>query len=310
MNIVYISADNPTPWRKALRLNISEADVFVWGEDEIDKTAIDYALVWKPEPGLLARFPALKGIVNLGAGVDALLQDQTLPRHVPLVRLVDPRLTSGMVEYMIHWVLHFHRDMHVYAHQQHAHDWTQHANADTQKRRVGILGLGELGQACADALLALGFESLSGWSRTAKERPGVRSYAGEEGLKPFLQQCEILLCLLPLTDGTRGLLNADALAQLPEGAFVINAGRGPLVVDDDLIEALHNGHVQAAALDVFNAEPLPQDHAYWTLDNVFVTPHVASLTTPMSSSAVVAKALRALESGKTPDNVVDHDQGY
>jgi len=314
MNIIFISPDNPAPWRKALRKHLPEADVFFCGSDDIgadfDASAMDYALVWKPEPGLLPSFPNLKGIFNLGAGVDALLLDQTLPRHIPLVRLVEPRLSSGMVEYVAHWVLHFHRDMHVYARQQRARDWVQHNNAAVATRRVGILGLGELGQSCAHALLMLGFENLSGWSRTAKQLPGVQSFAGDDGLKDFLKQAEILVCLLPLTVDTRGLINAETLALLPKGAFIINAGRGPLVVDDDLIAALESGHVEAAALDVFNTEPLPQDHPYWGMDNVFITPHIASLTTPMSSSAVIADALHDLEAGKTPANLVDFDQGY
>jgi len=314
MNIIFISPDDPTPWRKALRKHLPEADVFFWGTDDIgdgfDKASIDYALVWKPDPGLLASFPNLKGIFNLGAGVDALLRDNTLPRHVPLVRLVDPQLSSGMVEYVAHWVLHFHRDMHIYAHQQRAHDWTPHNNASTATRRVGVLGLGELGQSCAHALMMLGFESVSGWSRTMKQLPGVRSFAGQDGLKDFLKQAEILVCLLPLTDATRGLINAESLALLPKGAFIINAGRGPLVVDEDLIAALNSGHVAAAALDVFNTEPLPGNHPYWTMESVHITPHVASLTTPMSSSAVIAEALRDLDAGKTPTNLVDFDQGY
>lgn len=310
MNVVFISPDKPKPWLKALRRHLPEADVFVWGRDDLDPASIDYALVWKPEPGLLTRFTNLKGIFNLGAGVDALLQDQTLPRHVPLVRLVDPLLSSGMVEFAVHWILHFHRDMHVYARQQRAHAWTQHANATTKTRAVGILGLGELGQNVAHALLLLGFENVAGWSRTAKDLPGVTSFAGPNQLETFLKRTEILLCLLPLSDATRGIINAGTLAHLPQGAFFINAGRGPLVVDDDLIAALTSGHISAAALDVFNTEPLPKDHPYWTMDNVFITPHIASLTTALSASEVIAQALRDLEDGKTPDNLVDFEQGY
>lgn len=310
MNIIFISDENTTPWKKALRRQVPEADVYFWGEDDIDKETIDYALVWKPEPGLLASFANLKGIFNLGAGVDALLQDDTLPRDIPLVRLVDPKLSSGMVEYVVHWVLHFHRDMHVYARQQQSQEWTPHANANTKKRRIGILGLGELGQDVTHALLMLGFESISGWSRTAKELPGVTSYAGDDQLEAFLKQSDILVNLLPLTQGTRRLINAKNLEALPEGAFMINAGRGGTVVDDDLIAALNSGHIGAAALDVVNEEPLLEDHPYWTMDNVFITPHIASLTTPMSSSEVIAKALRALEDGDAPDNLVNFDQGY
>ncbi|MBL4614233.1 MAG: glyoxylate/hydroxypyruvate reductase A [Magnetovibrio sp.] len=310
MNLVFISPDDATPWRKALRRHLPEADLFVWGEDEVDKDTINYALVWKPEPGLLATFANLKGIFNLGAGVDALLQDVSLPKAVPLVRLVDPLLSSGMVEYVVHWVLHFHRDMHVYARQQRERNWAQHANANTKKRRVGILGLGELGQNVAHALLMLGFENISGWSRTAKELPGLNSFAGDDQLEAFLSQCDILVNLLPLTKATRGIINKASLSHLPSGAYFINAGRGPTIIDDDLIAALNDGQLNAAALDVFNEEPLSNDHLYWTMDNVFITPHIASLTTPMSSSEVIAEALRDFEDGNTPDNLVDLNQGY
>lgn len=311
MKLLFISPDDPRPWRAAVRRLIPEADdLLVWGEDDVALESIDYALAWKPAPGLLARLPNVKAIFNLGAGVDALLKDATLPRHVPIVRLVDPRLSSGMVEYVAHWVLHFHRDMPTYARQQKARAWVQHDNADTAKRRVGILGLGELGQAAAHALLLLGFESLAGWSRTRKDLPGVESFAGTDELDAFLARCDILVCLLPATQATRGVLNAARLAKLPRGAFVINGGRGSAIVDEDLIAALKSGHVLGAALDVFNTEPLPADHPYWGMDTVFITPHVASLTTPHSATEVIAQGIRALESGGIPDNVVDLEQGY
>jgi len=310
MNLLYISEDPSGPWRAAVAAHLPDATLWVWGEDEVDLTAVDYALVWKPEPGLLATLPNLKAIFNLGAGVDALLQDQTLPAQVPIVRLVDPRLASGMVEYAVHWVLHFHRDMPTYARQQAARNWTQHDNADTAKRRVGILGLGELGQAAAHALLMLGFESIAGWSRSRKALPGIESFAGADELDAFLARTEILLCLLPNTPGTQGIINKDTLAQLPGGAFIINGGRGSAVVDADLIDALNAGHVAGAALDVFNSEPLPDDHTYWAMDTVFITPHVASLTTADSATQVIAQGIEALEDGRTPANVVDLDQGY
>lgn len=310
MKLLYISPDDPAPWRVAVAKHIPHAEFYVWGEDEVDLNAVDYALAWRPEPGLLAKLANVRAIFNLGAGVDALLQDPTLPRTAPIVRLVDPRLSSGMVEYVAHWVLHFHRDLPLYARQQAAREWTEHENADTTTRRVGILGLGELGQAAAHALLMLGFESIAGWSRTAKDLPGVESFAGADELDAFLARTEILVCLLPDTVATRGVLNKDTLAKLPPGAFVINGGRGAAVVDEDLIAALESGHIQGAALDVFNTEPLPTDHPYWTMDNVFITPHVASLTTPDSACQVIAEGIDALEHGRIPANVVDLDQGY
>lgn len=310
MNLLYNSPDPADPWRGAVAKHLPDATLWVWGEDDVDLAAVDYALTWHPEPGLLARLPNLKAIFNLGAGVDALLQDATLPRTVPIVRLVDPRLASGMTEYVVHWVLHFHRDMPLYARQQAANNWTQHENADTAKRRVGILGLGELGQAAAHALLMLGFESIAGWSRSHKHLPGIDSFAGIDELDAFLARTEILVCLLPNTQATQGILNKDTLAKLPCGAFVINGGRGSAVVDADLIAALHSGHLAGAALDVFNDEPLPADSPYWAMDTVFITPHIASLTTPDSAARVIAEGIDALEHGRTPANVVDLDQGY
>ena len=310
MKLLYICADDPAPWRAAVARHIPGARLLVWGEDDVDVTQVDYALVWNPEPGVIATLRNAKAIFNLGAGVDALLQDDTLPRTVPIVRLVDPRLASGMMEYVVHWVLHFHRDMPTYARQQAARDWSQHTNADTTKRRVGILGLGELGQDAAHALTLLGFESIAGWSRTHKDLPGIQSFAGLGALDAFLARTEILVSLLPDTPATRGILNADTLAKLPKGAFVINAGRGSAVIDADLIQALERGHIRGAALDVFNDEPLSADHPYWVLDGVFITPHVASLTTADSATQLIASAIRTLQDGSLPENIVDLDQGY
>jgi len=310
MKLLYICPDNPAPWRAAVHRHFPDAELFVWGEDDVDLGAIDYALVWNPEPGVLATLSNVKAIFNLGAGVDALLKDATLPRTVPIVRLVDPRLASGMMEYIVHWVLHFHRDMPTYARQQVARDWHQHTNADTAMRAVGILGLGELGQAAAHALTLLGFETIAGWSRTHKELPGIKSFAGDGELDAFLDRTEILVCLLPNTQATQGLLNAATLSKLPQGAFIINAGRGSAINDADLILSLESGHIRGAALDVFNDEPLPAHHPYWAMDGVFITPHVASLTTADSAMQVVADGIRALQDGGLPDNVVDLDQGY
>ena len=311
MNLLFISSDDPAPWRAAAAKHLPGATFWVWGsDDDADLSQVDYALAWKPPVGLLARLPNVKAIFNLGAGVDALLQDPSLPKSIPIVRLVDPRLTQGMTEYIVHWVLHAHRDMPAYARQQQAQRWVQHANADTAKRRVGILGLGELGQAAAHALLMLGFESIAGWSRSPKHLPGVESFAGAETLNAFLARTEILICLLPDTPATRGILNKTTLAKLPKGAFVINAGRGSTIDDNALIAALKNDHLSGAALDVFNTEPLPKDHPYWAMENVFITPHVATLTTADSATQVIADGIEALQRGRNPANVVNLSQGY
>lgn len=310
MNLLLSTPDDPKPWQDAVAKYIPEARLYTLGRDDVDFDAVDYALVWMPEPGLLAKLPNLKAVFNLGAGVDKLLADDTLPRNVPVVRLVDPRLAQGMCEYIVHWVLHFHRDMHVYAKQQRAHTWVQHENADPALRRIGILGFGELGRDAAHALRAMGFTALSGWSRTRRDADGVDSFAGEDTLDAFLAGTDVLINLLPDTPATRGLVSAERLAQLPEGAFVINAGRGTTVVEADLMAALETGHVAAAALDVFAEEPLPREHPFWDMDNVFITPHVASLTTPDSATRVIKAGLDALEDGRLPENVVNMDRGY
>lgn len=310
MNLLFVSLDDPAPWRAAAHHHLPDANFFVWDEDDFNPMDIGYALVWKPPSGVLASLPNLKAIFNLGAGIDALLKDETLPRHIRIVRLVDPLLTSGMVEYIVHWVLHFHRNMSVYAHQQMTRKWTPHMNSETAKRRIGILGFGELGAAAAGALMPLGFKSMAGWSRTRKKQPGIESFVGATQLKAFLKRTDILVCLLPETEATRGILNGEALAHLPRGAFIINAGRGSTIDDEALMAALKSGHIQCAALDVFNIEPLPSNHPYWDMESVFVTPHIASITTAKSAMAVIATGIDTLESGGVPENSVNIHQGY
>lgn len=310
MDLLLASTDAPGPWEDAVRTVLPDARLFVEGRDAYDPSAIDYALVWKPAPGLVANLPNLKAVFNLGAGVDALLQDATLPAHLPIVRLVDPRLAAGMTEYVVHWVLHFHRDMHVYARQQAGRVWRQHHNADPAKRRIGFLGYGELARHGARALAMLGFADIAGWSRTPKSGDGVKNYAGEAELDAFLARTDILVNLLPATEATRGLLDARRLDALPRGAFVINAGRGATVVERDLVAALESGNIAACALDVFAAEPLAADSPLWTMENVHVTPHIASLTAPESAVRTVKAGIDAIEAGRTPANVVDRAQGY
>ena len=310
MNILLIRPDEHKAWLKALHRFMPEAEVFIWGQDDVDPDSIDFALVWKPEPGILKQFFNLKGICNLGAGVEHLLADETFPKEVPLVRLVDPKLKAGMVEYVVHWVLHFHRDFHIYARQQHNKRWTPHLNADTMKRGIGIMGLGELGQACANALMMLGFETINGWSRSQKDLAGIKSYYGNAQLSEFLRHSDILINLLPATPNTRHILSRATMDELPDHAYIINAGRGSTINEAELIEHLQNHTIAGAALDVVESEPLADDHPFWSMDNVYITPHIASLTNPNSAVQVLAEAIRAWEDGETPANLVDITQGY
>jgi glyoxylate/hydroxypyruvate reductase A len=223
-------------------------------------TGIDHALVWRPETGAVASLPSLKLILR--SAVDHLVCDPQLPRHIPIVRLVDPHMTDAMSEYVVLQVLRLHRRDLDYRAQQEAGIWRELDQQNAAEQRVGILGLGELGQDAAKKLKALGFD-VAGWSRSQKSLPGVTSFAGAAGFAPLLSRSEILICLLPLTTETEGILNASTLALLPRGAALVNAARGAHLVEEDLLAALASGQVSAAVLDVFRQEPLPADHPFW-----------------------------------------------
>lgn len=312
MTILINVPDDPTGEFKAWIPVIERIDparkVRLW-PDTGPEEEIEYALVWRPQPRDLQRYPNLKAIFNLGAGVDALLKDETLPANVPLVRLVDDGLTGGMTEYVVYHVLRYHRRVPELEQAQRRSQWMPLLYPLARDRKVGILGLGVLGSDAAEKLVGLGFD-VAGWSRTRKSIPGVISFYGQDQLADFLDRTEILVCLLPLTKETTGIVNATTLAQLPQGAAVINAGRGGHVVQDDLLVALDSGHIAYATLDVFTPEPLPNEHPFWTHPRVTVTPHNASLTQPETAVEVVFEGIRRMERGELPENIVDRSLGY
>ncbi|HEX6979168.1 MAG TPA: glyoxylate/hydroxypyruvate reductase A [Alphaproteobacteria bacterium] len=301
-------ADDPAAWTRALKRNMPELEIRVWPEVG-DVRDIDIALVWRYPRGDLRRYPNLKLIYSLGAGVDHLLNDPDLPAGVPIARIVDPALTAGMSEYVLLAVLRYHRHLPEYERLQRERRWKKLPQPSTAERRVGILGMGELGRDAGTKLAALGFR-VAGWSRRPKQIMGIESFAGEDALPAFLARTDILVCLLPLTPETRGLINAHRLAQLPRGAYVINAARGGHVVDADLIAALDSGHIAGATLDVFTPEPLPPTHPYWTHPKVTVTPHIASLTNPETASVQIAANIRRLLAGAPLEHLVDRTTGY
>lgn len=300
--------DRGGSWERALTACAPDIELRVWPEIGTPED-IDYALVWEPPAGLLAGLPNLKAIFSVGAGIDHLASDPELPAAVPVVRMVEPGLTTGMTEFVVMSVLFHHRFMLDYLGQQRARHWEEISQIGPGARRVGIMGLGVLGQDAAARLLDFGFP-VSGWSRSAKEVPGVTSFAGDEGLKPFLQACDILVCLLPSTPETVGLLNAETLAALPRGAALINAGRGSLIVEADLLAALDSGALGGASLDVFETEPLPADSPLWSHPRILLTPHVASMTIPESAAAAVVAQIRRFEQGAPLEHVVDLTRGY
>lgn len=307
--LLFVSAhDNADPWVAELKAQLPEVEVRVW-PDCPDKAAVDYALVWKPPAGLLATLPNLKVIFSLGAGVDGLLADPALPDR-PLVRMVEPGLTEGMTEYVCLHVLRWHRDSPLWEQQQRDRVWKQSAHVPlARERRVGVMGLGALGSDAAAMLAALRFD-VAGWSRSPKDIPGVKGFHGADQLAAFLARTEILVCLLPATAETDGLLDAGLFAGLPRDAVVINASRGQVLVEEDLLAALDSGHLRGATLDVFRTEPLPPDHPFWTHPKVTITPHVAAITQARTGVQQVVDGFRRHRAGQPLVNLVDRSRGY
>ncbi len=310
MTLLIIAPDErPDWWRREFRRVAPDLEVRTW-PDVGDPAEIGYALAWKPPPGELAKLPNLQAIMSMGAGADHLLADPALPQ-VPLTRVVDPYLTSGMSEYVLLHVLRYHRNQPALEAQQRDHVWDDRVRELRQadERGVGIMGLGVLGRDAAAKLAAVGFD-VAGWSRTTKDISGLTSFAGPDGLAPFLAHSEILVCVLPLTRATADILNRDTFAQLPGGACLINAARGGHVVEADLLDALASGQLAHATLDVFRDEPLPADHPFWDHPQITVTPHNASITDPRSVVRQVADNIARLEAGELPLYLVDRTAGY
>jgi glyoxylate/hydroxypyruvate reductase len=309
MVLLYRSqSDAATLWLAELREFIPDLEMRVFPEVG-DVRDIDAALVWKPQPGLLASLPNLKLIVSLGAGVDHLLADATTPRHVPIARLVDPYMTEAMSEYVLTQVLRIHRQDFAYRAQQRDRVWRELSQPNAAERRVGVLGLGELGSDAARKLAVLGFK-VAGWSRRERRLPGIESFHGPDGLIALARRSDILVCLLPLTRDTEGILDARLFAAMPKGGAIVNAARGRHLVEADLLAALESGQLGAAVLDVFTEEPLPAEHALWDHPKVIVTPHAAAATHAPTAAAGVAENLRRLAEGRPLINLVDPSSGY
>lgn len=295
-------------WREAFALHCPELTVLGW-EDEHAHLA-DYALVWEPTPGRLAAMPHLKLTLSSGAGVDHILADPDYPAHVPIVRMVPPETGQTMAEYVLAAAMATMRDFKALADAQHAHRWAPYPAvrhiADT---RIGIMGMGNLGQACARLLRQVGFP-VAGWSNRHTDIAGVSSYAGPDELPAFLARCDILVCLLPATDATRGILCARHLSRLPSGAALIAVGRASHMIDEDVQHLLVNKHLSHAVIDVFDTEPLPPHAVWWDHPGVTVTPHCASTPT-RAARARHAATLIALHQAQQPlPDLYDPARGY
>jgi glyoxylate/hydroxypyruvate reductase A len=294
-------------WAEIFRLEAPEIDFRLWPETG-DEREVRYLAAWEPPVDLAARLPNLELLFSTGAGVDQ-FDFAALPTGLPVVRMVEPGIVQGMVEYVTHAVLDLHRDMPAYRRAQQGRRWQPLPVRTAAECSVGVLGLGSLGQAVLAQLVALGFDA-AGWSRSRRQLPGVRCHAGEEELEAFLAGTQILVCLLPLTEATRGLLNAALFARLPRGASLVHVGRGPQLVAADLLKALENGQLAEAVLDVTDPEPLPEAHLLWSHPRVRITPHIASATQPRTAARAVIENLRRHASGEPLVGLVDRARGY
>jgi glyoxylate/hydroxypyruvate reductase A len=309
MAVAFVSPrESADGWRTTFARLAPDLELRVW-PDIGRPEDIEFALAWKPPAGELARYTKLRAIFWLGAGVDWLCEHRDVVPDVPVARLVDDGLTAWMTEYVVFHVLRYHRRTPELERQQSEARWQQLSHALPWERRIGLLGLGVLGTDAAEKLKALRFD-VAGWSRTARNLPGVTCFHGAAGFADFLARSEILVCLLPLTAETRGIINAATLAALPRGAAVINAARGGHVVAVDLLAALDRGHIAYATLDVFDEEPLPPAHPFWRHPRITVTPHVASLTHPATALPYIVDNIRRFQRGEKMLNLVDLDRGY
>ena len=301
---------------KPFRDTFPKFGVINWAKDEdrgADLTTVKYAIVWGPDEGLLARCPNLEVVFSVGAGVDHIFNDRQLP-DVPIVRFVDPSLTGPMVEWVVLQVLMQMRQQRAYDEQQRQHKWGELPQPSAPRFRIGMMGFGELGQACAAQLKGFGF-LLNSWSQSPKNVDGVTSYHGQDQLPEFLNHTDILVSLLPLTKDTEGLIDRQMIDGLSrEGPFgapvLINAGRGGSQVEADILAALQDGRLHGASLDVFETEPLPDDSPLWDLDNLIITPHAAAMSDPLGLADHVARQIQRHETGQGLQYLVDRSLGY
>ncbi len=300
---------DPRPWETAIARIDPSIDICVW--PEVAKPVdVRFALVWNHPPAVLDTFKNLKAISSLGAGIDHINNDPTFPSHLPVTRIVDPALVQSMSEYVVTAVLQHFRAFTTYATRQAVQQWQDLPPNRISDYRIGIMGMGVLGSDAATKLHAIGF-SVDGWSRRHKTIPALsQSFAGQDELPMFLHHLNILICLLPLTSSTEGILNGHLFAQLPQDAYLINVARGHHLIEQDLLEAIDNGKLSGACLDVFKEEPLPVGHPFWLHPKITVTPHIASLTDPNSAAQQVVENYHRALAGKPLLNAVNIAREY
>jgi glyoxylate/hydroxypyruvate reductase A len=306
--LFYSKFDDAEDWRQHLQHAMPGLE-FRIDPDVGNPADIESAMVWKAPPGEMRKYPNLKLIVNIGAGVDYILKDDTLPQGVPIMRLVDPEQNRMMAQYVLLTVLRYHREFPQLEKQRREKRWQYIHPRETASLPIGIMGIGNIGSHVASELVRQGFP-VSGWSRTPKSVEGVTTFHGRDQLKAFLARSQILVLIMPFTPATDGIVGRDVLYALPRGAKVINIGRGQLIDEAALAAAVRDGQVGAATLDVFRTEPLPANQPFWDIEEITITPHLASIAIPSSAALQIAENLRRLRAGEKLLNIVDRARGY
>jgi glyoxylate/hydroxypyruvate reductase len=294
-------------WAQVLAEQAPDVEFHIW-PDYGDSKRVEYLVAWAPPAEWTVAFPNVKVLFSSGAGVDQ-LDLTSVPAHIQVVRMVEPGIVQGVVEYVVMSVLMLHRRMPECLRQQADAVWRSVKAAQASNCRVGVMGLGVLGQAVLQRLGVFGYR-LYGWSRTEKAIAEVTTFAGDDDLEEFLACCDILICLLPLTEDTRGILGRRVFSSLPRGAALINAGRGAQLEDSALLEALDSGSLSQAILDVTEPEPLPRSHPFWTHPRVILTPHIAGSTQPETAALVLLDNIRRHQRGEPLHDVIDRSRGY
>lgn len=311
--LVHLGGIDENEWAEAFRAKMPNQKV-VTSTDSFDPADITYLYVWKPRDDVFDGLVNLKAILSLGAGVDPILKHPHLPTDVPITRFVDETLTQCMSDYVIANVAMHHRELTHYRQDQRAHHWTQYYPAPANDIAVGVMGMGQLGEDAAKKLVMLGYQ-VNGWSRRNKDIDGVASFASTGQLDDFLSHTDILVNLLPLTSETENILCRETFEKLrrnvlPHGPVVINAARGGHQDEDDIVACLNDGTLGAASLDVFKTEPLPKDSPLWDLDNCYITPHIAAISSFEGGVNLVADQIARFERGDQLKYIVDPAQGY
>ncbi len=312
MSIVLASTDfweDMEVWSNGLQKAMPEMDIKVYPDDG-DVNEVEFAVVWKHPRGILKKYPNLKAILSLGAGVDHIISDPDLPEGLPIIRLVDKKLTHEMCLHALHWVLHFHSDQYLYRSQQLKRQWIQQSSIQTEDRTIGIMGLGNIGRSIGELLVTQSFNVI-GWGANQKSSlTDIKYYYGQDQLSDFLGRTNILINVLPLTSDTTNIITKKELSLLPKDSFIINIGRGGIINEDDLLTLLSEGHIKAAALDVFTQEPLPENNSLWDHPSVYITPHIAGQSNPNSAGQTISENIHRIQKGELPYPIYSRTNGY